>query len=156
VGDQVKITKTDTETEKPSSTVNLKWINSTETLMAGVDSRGTPAVIGIWDEHDPLWRGLKASDLLLLSAASCSAYDVVTILRKKREPLESLEVKCTGKRESDPPQRFTHIHLHYTLKGNLSHKNAKKAIHLSEDKYCSVINTLKGSVEITSDFEIIK
>jgi putative redox protein len=156
VGDQVKITKTDTEIESTSSTVNLKWINSTATLMAGVDSRGTPAVIGIWDEHDPPWRGLKASDLLLLSAASCSAYDVVTILRKKREPLESLEVKCTGQRESDPPQRFTHIHLHYTLNGDLSPKNAEEAIHLSEDKYCSVINTLKGSVEITSDFEIIK
>jgi putative redox protein len=146
----------DNEMADSSSTVNLKWISSTETLMAGIDSRGTPAVIGIWNEQDLLWRGLKASDLLLLSAASCSTYDIVTILRKKRESLKSLEVMCTGKQESDPPHRFTHIHLHYILKGEITQKNVEKAIYLSEEKYCSVINTLKGSVEISSDFEIIE
>lgn len=152
----MKTRKLESEMASSSSTVNIKWINSTSTLMAGIDSRGTPAVIGLWSEHEPLWRGLKASDLLLMSAASCSTYDVVKILRKQREPLESVEVVCTGKQDSEPPSRFTHIHLHYILKGDLTHKNVKKAIHLSEDKYCSVINTLKGSVKITSDFEIIE
>lgn len=152
----MKTRKLESEMSSSSSTVNIKWINSTSTLMAGIDSRGTPAVIGLWSEHEPLWRGLKASDLLLMSAASCSTYDVVKILRKQREPIESVEVVCTGKQDSEPPSRFTHIHLHYILKGDLTHKNVKKAIHLSEDKYCSVINTLKGSVKITSDFEIIE
>jgi putative redox protein len=156
MGDTVKIKNQDPEMPSASSTVNLQWIKSTETLMAGVDSRGTPAVIGIWDDQDPQWRGLKASDLLLLSAASCSAYDVVTILKKKREPLRSLDVVCTGELQTEPPKRFTHIHLHYALKGDLSRKNVKEAIRLSEDKYCTVINTLKDSVKITSDFEILK
>ena len=154
MGDTVKIKNQDPEMPNPTSTVNLRWISSTETLMAGVDSRGTPAVIGMWDDHDSPWRGLKASDLLLLSAASCSAYDVVTILRKKREPLESMVVVCTGELQTEPPKRFTHIHLHYSLKGDLSRKNVKKAIQLSEEIYCTVINTIKGSVEVTSDFEI--
>ena len=154
MGDTVKIKNQDPEMPNPTSTVNLRWISSTETLMAGVDSRGTSAVIGMWDDHDSPWRGLKASDLLLLSAASCSAYDVVTILRKKREPLESLEVVCTGELQNEPPKRFTHIHLHYSLKGDLSRENVKKAIQLSEEIYCTVINTIKGSVEVTSDFEI--
>jgi len=156
MGAKVKIKNQDPEMPGPSSTVSLKWIKSTDTLMAGVDSRGTPAVIGIWDDQDTQWRGLKASDLLLLSAASCSAYDVVTILKKKREPLQSLEVVCTGELQTEPPKRFTHIHLHYSLKGDLSRKNVKEAIDLSEEKYCTVINTLKGSVEITSDFKIHK
>ena len=138
-----------------SSTVNIKWIKSTETVMAGVDSRGTPAVIGVWPEHEPLWRGLKASDMLLMSAAACSAYDVVNILRKQREPLESLEVFCTGEQESEPPKRFTHIHLHYQFKGDLDQEKVKKAINLSEEKYCTVLNTLKGSVEISSDWKIL-
>jgi putative redox protein len=124
--------------------------------MAGVDSRGTPVVIGMWPEHEPLWRGLKASDMLLMSLASCSTYDVVNILRKQREPLESLEVLCTGEQESEPPNRFTHIHLQYQFKGDLDQEKVKKAIRLSEDKYCSVLNTLKGSVEITSDWKIIE
>jgi putative redox protein len=138
-----------------SSTVNIKWIKSTETVMAGVDSRGTPAVIGIWPEHEPLWRGLKASDMLLMSAAACSAYDVVNILRKQREPLESLDVFCTGEQESEPPKRFTHIHLHYQFKGDLNQEKVKKAINLSEEKYCTVLNTLRDSVEITSDWKIL-
>jgi putative redox protein len=138
-----------------SSTVNIKWIKSTETVMAGVDSRGTPVVIGIWPEHEPLWRGLKASDMLLMSAAACSAYDVVNILRKQREPLESLDVFCTGEQESEPPKRFTHIHLHYQFKGDLNQEKVKKAINLSEEKYCTVLNTLRDSVEITSDWKIL-
>ena len=150
----MKIKNQDPETPELSSTVSLQWINSTDTLMAGVDSRGTPTVIGVWDDEDTQWKGLKASDLLLLSAAACSAYDVVTILKKKREPLENLEVICKGELHTELPKKFTHIHLHYALKGAVSRKNADEAIKLSEEKYCTVINTLKGSVEITSDFEI--
>lgn len=152
----MKIKNQDPETPGLSSTVSLQWINSTDTLMAGVDSRGTTAIIGVWDEEDVQWRGLKASDLLLLSAAACSAYDVVTILKKKREPLENLEVTCKGELQTEPPKKFTHIHLHYALKGDVSRKNVEEAIKLSEEKYCTVINSLKGAVEITSDFEVHK
>ena len=152
----MKIKHRDIDMEHPSSTVNIKWIPSTDLLMAGIDSRGTPVVIGITEDDDPLWRGVKASDMLLMSAASCSAYDVVVILNKKKEPLESLEVICSGQRASEPPRKFTHIHLKYVFKGQLDPKNVKKAIQLSEDKYCSVLNTLKGSVEITSEFEILE
>ena len=59
--------------EISSSAVKIKWIHSTDTLMAGIDSRGTSVGIGMWSENEPLWRGLKASDMLLMSAASCSA-----------------------------------------------------------------------------------
>ena len=151
----MKISKREVDIETPSSTVNVQWIQSTDLLMAGVDSRGTPVVIGITGDDDPLWRGLKASDMLLMSAASCSAYDVVVILKKRKEPLESLEVICSGQRADEPPRKFTHIHLKYVLKGQLDPESVEKAIQLSEDKYCSVINTLKGSVVITSEYEIV-
>jgi putative redox protein len=142
--------------EITSSKINIKWIHSTDTLMAGIDSRGTSVVIGMWSENELQWRGLKASDMLLMSAASCSAYDVVIILKKKKEPLESLEVICTGKLESEPVRRFNHIHLKYVLKGRLKPESVEKAIQLSEDKYCTVLNTLRGSVEISSEYEIIE
>jgi len=151
----MKISKREVDIETPSSTVNVQWIQSTDLLMAGVDSRGTPVVIGITEDDDPLWRGLKASDMLLMSAASCSAYDVVVILKKRKEPLESLEVICSGQRADEPPRKFTHIHLKYVFKGQLAPESVEKAIQLSEDKYCSVINTLKGSVVITSEYEIV-
>lgn len=141
--------------EHSSSTVNIKWLPSSQTTMAGIDSRGTPVVIGMWEDHEPQWRGLKASDMLLMSAVSCCAYDIVSILKKQREPLESLDVSCTGKYNTDVPQRFTHIHIHYQLAGDLNPDKVEKAIRLSEEKYCIVINTLKDSVEITSDFKIL-
>ncbi len=136
-------------------TVAVKWVDSQ--LMVGVDSFGHPVVTGSWPEKDPEWAGLKPSDLLMLSAASCSAYDVVMILTKQKEPLEGLEVTCAGEQESEPPYKFTKMHFHYTVKGaNLKPNKVERAIYLSEDKYCSVVNTLKGNVEITSDFEIIE
>jgi len=136
-------------------TVAVKWIDSQ--LMTGVDSFGHPLVIGSWPEKEPEWAGLKPSDLLMLSAASCSAYDVVMILTKQREPLEGLEVSCTGEQAAEAPYQFTSMHLHYTVKGAaLNPKKVERAIRLSEDKYCSVVNTLKPTVEITSDFEMVE
>ena len=136
------------------STVTLKWIESQ--LMLGTDSFGRPMVIGWERDKEPEWTGLKPSDLLLLAAASCSVYDVVAILTKQREPLTSLEVICSGDQLPDPPYTFTNIHLHYTVKGAVNPDKLKRAITLSEEKYCSVINTLKPAVTVTSDFEVVK
>ncbi len=134
-------------------TVSLKWIDSQ--LMVGVDSYGHPLVTGSWPDKDPEWAALKPSDLLLLSAAACSAYDVVMILSKQREPLEGLEVSCTGEQDSNPPYVFTSIHLHYVVSGKVNVAKLERAIRLSEEKYCSVVNTLKPTVKVTSDYELV-
>lgn len=133
-------------------TVALKWVDSQ--LMLGTDSFGHPLVIGSWPEQAPEWAGLKPSDLLLLSVASCSAYDVVMILKKQREPLLGLDVTCSGTQLPDPPYAFTAIHVHYIARGPLNEQKLARAIALSEDKYCSVVNTLRPTVAITSDYEI--
>ena len=136
-----------------SSIVNLKSIDAT--FMVGVDSRGRPVTIGSKTGDENEWLGLKASDLLLLSAAACSTYDVITILTKQREPFTTIEVQCTGEQNAEPPNAFVGIHLHYTIRGNVNREKAEKAIRLSEDKYCSVIATLRNAVQISSDFEIL-
>jgi putative redox protein len=133
--------------------VSLKWIDSQ--LMVGADSFGHALVMGSWPEQSPEWAGLKPSDLLLLSAAACSAYDVVMIMKKQREPLEGLEVTCAGVQLPDPPYTFTAIHLHYVARGPVSGPKLARAIALSEEKYCSVVNTLKSVVKVTSDYEIV-
>jgi len=139
--------------ETVSSTVAVKWVEGT--LMTGMDSRSRPIVIGGTNNQDLTWLGVKASDLLLLAAASCSTYDVITILTKQKEPFENLDIVCTGEQMKDAPYRFTAIHLHYIVKGNVNPDKLARAITLSEEKYCSVISTLKSGVTITSDFEII-
>lgn len=133
-------------------TVTLKWVDSL--LMVGADSNGRPVTIGWQRDKEPEWTGLKPSDLLLLAAASCSTYDIVPILTKQREPLQGLEVTCSGEQQPDPPYQFTCIHLHYAFKGPIDPKKAERAIQLSEDKYCSVTNTLRSAVTITHDFEV--
>ena len=125
-------------------------------LMMASDSNGHSVVIGRSPEPEFEWAGVKPSDLLLMSVASCSAYDVIEIMAKQREPLEDLKVVCYGDQKSEPPYTFTRIHIHYIAKGAVDAKKLNKTIRLSEDKYCSVISTLKPGVPITSDFEIIQ
>lgn len=135
------------------SKVSVKWVAGT--MMAGMDSRQRTILIGAHSENGQDWLGLKASDLLLLAAASCSTYDVITILTKQREPVEDLDVVCTGSQLKEAPYQFTAIHLHYIIKGKVDSEKVARAIRLSEEKYCSVIASLRPTVDITSDYEIL-
>ena len=96
--------------------------------------------------------GMKASELLLVALATCSSYDVVSILEKRKLDLTRLEVAVSGEQDADPPWAFRKIHLKYTLAGEgLTEEAARKAIELSESKYCSVAATVRGVAEITWD-----
>jgi putative redox protein len=132
--------------------ITLRWVESN--LMVGTDSSGHSIVIGRSPE-DKSFIGIKPSDLLLMAAASCTMYDVAEILVKQREPLEDLKITCSGEQLSDPPYTFTSMYLHYTVKGGVNPVNLERAIRLSEDKYCSVLSTLRLAIPVTSDFEIL-
>ena len=140
--------------ETVSGTVAINWVK--DKLMLGTDSRGQSIVIGFDRTQEPDKMGVKPSDLLLLAAASCSTYDVVTILEKQREPLKGLEVTCTGEQITETPYTFVSVHLKYIVMGEVDPKKLERAIQLSEGKYCSVLSTLKPAVKISSDFEIHK
>jgi putative redox protein len=124
--------------------------------MVGVDSRGRTLVIGRDENQDPMWAGVKASDLLMLSAASCSMYDVVEILEKQREPLEDIQVECEADQDPDPPYRFTRMHLKYKVYGKISPEKLERAITLSQDKYCSVLATIRPNLTFSSEYEILQ
>lgn len=101
--------------------------------------------------------GISPMKLLLLSVAGCTAYDVVLILQKMREPIEGLEVEISGERREEHPRIYKKVHLHYRIKGNVSEEKAKRAIELSQDKYCSASAHVKLSgAEVTYSFEIMK
>jgi putative redox protein len=134
-------------------TITLRWLE--DHLMVGSDSHGHSVVIGRSPEPPNDWLGMKPSDLLLVAAAACSTWDVVEILAKQRQPLEDLKVVCSGEQNPDPPHAYTSINLHYVAHGAINADHLEKAIRLSEDKYCSVIASLRPGVVITSDFEII-
>jgi putative redox protein len=99
--------------------------------------------------------GMKPSELLLVAVGSCTAVDVVNILRKKRRAVSGLRIKVTAEQAADPPWSFQKMHIHYELTGpNLREADVAKAIELSEHNYCSVSTTLAPTVAITTSYEI--
>ena len=96
-------------------------------------------------------------ELLLVALGSCTAVDVVGILKKKRQNVSHYMVEVSGNRRDDYPRKYTSMKVHHVLTGsNLSAKAVAQAIELSENKYCSVAATLRPTVEIQSSFEIIE
>ena len=94
-------------------------------------------------------------ELVLLALGACTATDVVSILEKKRQKLESLEVICSGERAKEPPTVWIKLEILYRLRGPLDEAAVKHAIELSEDKYCSVAAMLKKTAALSWRYEIL-
>jgi putative redox protein len=91
-----------------------------------------------------------------MALAACTAVDVVEILEKKRMPLTFLEISSDSEQDQDPPWTFRKIHLHFKAAGkNLTGTALEQAIHLAEEKYCSVAATIRATAQITFDFEVL-
>jgi putative redox protein len=131
---------------------SVTWLKKRQ--FVGTDASKHSVVMSSQDEENGV--GMSPSQLLLVSLGGCTSYDVVNILEKKREPLTGLEVRVTGEQELDPPWTYRKIHIDYTVRGQgLSEKAVRDAVALSEEKYCSVAATLRGSAEITYDVTIV-
>ena len=94
-------------------------------------------------------------ELVLMALGACTATDVVIVLEKKRQKLQSLEVICSGERAADPPTVWVKLELLYRLRGELDEKAVQHAIQLSEEKYCSVSATLRKTATLTWRYEIL-
>lgn len=98
-------------------------------------------------------RGMRPMELLLASVASCSAMDVVMILRKQREPLEHLRVEISGERPDAHPSPFQTMTLVFVARGAVAENKLRRAVQLSVEKYCSASATL-GDVAVTWDVRL--
>lgn len=95
--------------------------------------------------------GLRPMETLLAALASCSAVDVVHIMKKQREELQGLEVEVTGERADAIPAVFTRIHLRFTGRGPIDPAKLQRAVALSMETYCSVTRMLQPTVTITAE-----
>jgi putative redox protein len=99
----------------------------------------------------------RPMEMVLLGMGGCTAFDVVMILQRARQPITDCIIELTAERADEVPKVFTKIHAHYIVKGKgLSEKQVEKAVNLSAEKYCSVSIMLGKTAEITHDFEIIE
>lgn len=91
-------------------------------------------------------------ELLLVSAATCMAADVVLILKKMRVDLARLELAVQGTRRDEEPRRFTAIAFLWTIAGTSADQaKARRAIDLSLEKYCSVMASLAPDISVSHD-----
>jgi putative redox protein len=94
---------------------------------------------------------------LLVAVAGCTAYDVQSILQKKRQDVTDYRVEISGIRKEDRPQAFIKFHIKHVVHGrNISEKAVADAINLSDTTYCSVAATVRPTAEITTSYEIIE
>ena len=98
--------------------------------------------------------GTRPKELLLLALGGCTASDVISILQKKRVPLDGLEIHVTAEQCDEYPQVFTRIHLEYVVRGDIRPQDVERAIELSETKYCSVSAMLRPAIPITWSYRI--
>ncbi len=94
-------------------------------------------------------------ELVLIGLCGCTASDVISILRKKREPFTGLKVQAQGERASGYPAVYTEIKLTYRVRGQVSHKAMEDAVRLSKEKYCSVSAMLEKTAKITYTIEYL-
>jgi putative redox protein len=96
-------------------------------------------------------------ETLLACLAGCTSYDVISILKKKRQNILGYWVEVEGERSDEPPEVYTKIQIKYIIKGkNVGKEAVEKAIQLSYDKYCSVGAMLKKTAEVTTSYQIIQ
>lgn len=131
-------------------TASVRWIG--EEKFVAISPSGHAMAL---DSESASNKAPTPMELLLMALGSCTATDVVSILKKKRQPLQALEVICSGERASEPPKVYTKLEVVYRLRGKLEEAAVKHAIELSEQKYCSVSAMLQKTATLTWRHEIL-
>ena len=132
----------------------VKWLDN----MSFVGETGSGHSVVMDGAPEAGGRNLAARpmEMVLIGMGGCTAFDVVMILKKARQPINDCIVELSAERSGEIPKVFTKIHAHYIVKGSgLSEKQVEKAVNLTAEKYCSVSIMLAATAELTHDFEII-
>lgn len=131
----------------------VKWLD--HMTFVGEAGSGHAVVMDGPPEHGGRNVGIRPMEMLLLGLGGCTAFDVVHILRKARQPVVGCEVHLEAERAPSPPAVFTAIRLRYVVSGRgLSRNQVERAVALSADKYCSASIMLGKTAVIRHEVEI--
>jgi putative redox protein len=131
-------------------TATVKWVGEEQFLATLPSGHAIPIDSNRQHNSAP-----GPMELMLAALGSCSGTDIVLILAKKRQKLESLEIVITGERAAEAPTVWTKLEVLYRLRGTLEEQAVARAIELSQTKYCGAIATLRKSAEISFRHEIL-
>lgn len=121
----------------------------------GQSGSGHSIMMDAATEHGGLNAGARPMEVLLEALAGCTGMDVISMLRKQRQPIEGLEIYVRGQQAEQHPKKYTDIVIEYVIRGmGISPEAVERAIRLSEEQYCSVSATLQGVANISSSYRI--
>lgn len=134
--------------------VSVTWVQGAQ--FVGTGTGGHSVVLDAPTGRET-WEGFKPSELLLAAVGGCTGVDVVEILRKKQQKVTGLRITVTGRQQEVPPHAFTDIDIRYAVRGHgVSEQAVKRAIELSQDKYCSVAATVRGVAAIHTSYTVVE
>ncbi len=132
----------------------VKWVE--QATFVGESGSGHALVMDGAPEHGGRDLGPRPMEMLLLGMGGCTAFDVVSILKKQRQPVSDCIVELAAERAESVPKVFTQIHVHFIVKGRgLKEAQVARAVELSAEKYCSASIMLGKVASITHDFEVV-
>lgn len=133
----------------------IKWVEKATFL--GEAGSGHAVVMDGPADHGGRNLGVRPMEMLLLGMGGCTAFDVVHILQKSRQPVTDCVAELEAERADSDPKVFTRIHVHFVVTGRgLDPKRVERAVSLSAEKYCSASIMLGKVAEITHDFEVVE
>lgn len=132
----------------------VKWVE--QATFVGESGSGHAVVMDGPPDHGGRNLGIRPMEMVLLGTGGCTAFDVVHILRKGRQPITDCVVELSAERAPTEPKVFTKIHIHFIVTGrNLPDKQVARAVELTAEKYCSATKMLGQVAEITHDYEVV-
>ena len=139
---------------KETEVVSTKWL---ENMSFESEINGHKLVVDAKEEVGGQDRGPRPKPLMLAALGGCTSMDVISILKKMRVELKSLNVIVEGELSEEHPKHFTKMRVIYEVEGdNLPMDKIQKAVTLSEEKYCGVSVVYRQVMEITSEICIKK
>lgn len=133
----------------------VKWVQ--DATFIGESASGHAVVMDGPPESGGRNLGVRPMEMLLLGMGGCTAFDVVYILKRARQPVSDCVVEIEAQRSEEVPKVFTKIHVHFIVTGRgLPEKQVERAVKLSAEKYCSASIMLGKAAEISHDYEVVE
>ncbi|HMM74274.1 MAG TPA: OsmC family protein [Gammaproteobacteria bacterium] len=133
----------------------IKWVDGVS--FVGESGSGHAVVLDGPPDAGGRNIGMRPMEMVLVGMGGCTAFDVVSILKKARQDVTDCRVELSAQRAEEVPQVFTRIHAHFVVTGHgLKAAQVERAVKLSAEKYCSASIMLGKTAAITHDFEVVE
>lgn len=130
----------------------VTWVDGMQ--FVGMGKSGHAIVMDASKEGGGYGSAPGPMEVMLMGILGCTAMDVISILKKKRQPVMAFKVTAEGERSDEHPMKYTKIHIEYIAYGDVDLKALARAVELSETTYCGAMATVRGVAEITHSMRV--